>query len=669
MFSLKCFISSMLALYIAFSAGLPRPFWAWFTAYVIAAPFSGAVRSKAVYRLGGTIMGAGATVLIVPRLANAPELMSLALAGWVGICLYISLLDRTPRSYVFMLAGYTASVIGFGSVSDPSTVFDTGLARVEEIAIGILATALIHSLVFPKSVGPALLVRLDRALDDARQWLLHALRPAPSERAQPAHARLALASEIGELRIMATHLPFDTSHLRWTARIVSGLHDRLIILVPLLLAVEDRLQTLDDLEPGALNTTWKWLLEDVATWIQAGNEADPGRAAHLRRMLHELTPELHPHATWSDILHLNLSQRLDQLIEAFEGALEFRGHLSSAMRGAAPALKPGTPYRTLHRDHGMALRSALAAIIAILLCCAFWIITAWPSGGQAPTLAAIYCCVFATQDDPVPVIKMFVKYMLLSVPVGAVYILLIMPALHSFEMLTLALAPMCLVIGIYMGRPSTWAQGFAFVIGVVGMLSLQDIGALDMTSFTNGTVAQLFGSIAAAVVTAAMRSVNGHWMVRRMLTHARRDMAHMTLASTRAPIFFAAARMVDRIGLLIPRMTLAHLSPESHAEAIGELRELRAGLHVAELREQQKALDQFGVSLQPLFEQLEMHFKRNSSGALPSLLNHLDAALRAVCLHANGQAGLLAVTTLASMRRDLFPRATAYQPSTPERKS
>jgi uncharacterized membrane protein YccC len=40
-------------------------------------------------------------------------LLSLALACWVGLCLYVSLLDRTPRSYVFMLAGYTAGLIGF----------------------------------------------------------------------------------------------------------------------------------------------------------------------------------------------------------------------------------------------------------------------------------------------------------------------------------------------------------------------------------------------------------------------------------------------------------------------------------------------------------------------------------------------------------------------------
>lgn len=150
-YSLKCFAASMLALYLGFRFGLARPLGAMMTAYVVASPLSGAVRSKAVYRVGGTVIGAVATVAMVPRLAHAPELLSLALACWVGFCLYVSLLDRTPRSYVFMLASYKAGLIGFPVVADPATAFDVALARVEEIGIGILCASTVHSLVLPQS--------------------------------------------------------------------------------------------------------------------------------------------------------------------------------------------------------------------------------------------------------------------------------------------------------------------------------------------------------------------------------------------------------------------------------------------------------------------------------------------------------------------------------------
>ncbi len=117
LFSAKCFTAAMLAMAVASWAGLPRPFWALMTTYIVANPLAGAVRSKAAFRLGGTLLGCAATLLMVPAMVDAPELLTLALALWVALCLFVSLLDRTPRSYLFMLAGYSAALIGFPAVS------------------------------------------------------------------------------------------------------------------------------------------------------------------------------------------------------------------------------------------------------------------------------------------------------------------------------------------------------------------------------------------------------------------------------------------------------------------------------------------------------------------------------------------------------------------------
>ncbi len=677
LFSLKCFIASMLALYVSLAAGLPRPFWAMMTAYIVASPFSGAVRSKALFRVCGTLIGSTATIFMVPRMANAPELLSLALACWVGLCLYISLLDRTPRSYVFMLAGYTAGLIGFPAVSDPSAIFDTGLARVEEITIGILSATVVHSLLLPQGVGPVLLARLDRAIADAQRWMGEVLQPKAAAPAAPAtttpapvpatHARLALAGEISEMRVMSTHLPFDTSQLRWTAGMVHGLHDRLTVMVPLLLAVEDRLTTLREVDPGSL-TPWTALLDDIAAWVATGRNADPARAAQLRARLAQLQPALAANASWSEILRLNLAQRLDALIEACEDGLELRSNVGAAMAGNPAEYTPHVTPAVLHRDHGMALRSALAAVLTILLCCAFWIVTAWPSGAAAPMMAGVLCCFFATQDNPTPAIVAFLKWTLISMPVAALYILCVLPAVHSYEMLVLVIAPVFLIGGAYMPRPATAGSALAFLIGMAGTLSLQDTGALDIPSFLNSTVAQVFGYIAAAVITALVRTVGGDWMAQRMLRAARREVAQMAQASAREPLLTISARMVDRIGLLMPRLAIAHPTPEARALAVDGLRELRVGLHVAQLCGLRQTLEQAGVTLQPLMQKLGGYFGSGSAshGQAPAaLLERIDGTLRAVC--AAGGIGIdaarpQAVAALASMRRDLFPRAAAYQP-------
>ncbi len=135
LFSLKTLLAAGLALWIAFRLGLSRPYWSVVTVYVVAQPLAGAVTSKALYRLMGTLTGAAATLIIVPALVNAPELLALGMAAWVGVCLAISLLDRSPRSYFFMLAGYTAAIIGFTNLAEPSTLFDIASSRATEIAL------------------------------------------------------------------------------------------------------------------------------------------------------------------------------------------------------------------------------------------------------------------------------------------------------------------------------------------------------------------------------------------------------------------------------------------------------------------------------------------------------------------------------------------------------
>lgn len=137
LFSVKAFGAAILALGIGFWLDLPQPYWAMATAYIASQSLSGATRSKAAFRASGTVAGGLAALVLVPNLVDAPVLLSMALALWTGLCLFGALLDRTPRSYAFMLAGYTAAIIGFPAVSDPGAIFDTVLARTEEILLGI----------------------------------------------------------------------------------------------------------------------------------------------------------------------------------------------------------------------------------------------------------------------------------------------------------------------------------------------------------------------------------------------------------------------------------------------------------------------------------------------------------------------------------------------------
>ena len=661
LFSIKSFAAAMLAMYIANRAGLPRPFWAMLTSYIVAAPMAGNVRSKALYRFCGTLIGCTATVLMVPALANAPELLTLALALWVGTCLYLSLQDRTARSYVFMLAGYTAALIGFPSVETPLALFDNAVARVEEIGLGILCATLVHSLVLPVGMGPTLLAVLDRGLGDARKWFADVLR-LPAAAAKPlATDRQRLAGDITQLRLLSTHVPFDTSHLRWTAGAIGAMQDALAALTPALSAVEDRLLALEEAE-GALAPDVTALLAQTAQWLQAESAMDD-----LLASLRELGSDATPCKPWARALRIGLAVRLEELVRGWRDCEALRRDIDAGLTGAAPPRRHGEPFdnRVLHKDTGLALLSSFAAVLAICLCSAFWITTAWPSGSAAAMMAAVFCSFFATMDDPVPAIRNFMKFTLWSTPVSAVYVLLLLPLVHDFGMLVLVAAPTFLVLGCYAARASTAPSAMAMIFGVAGTLSMHDTSVnVDLPSFINATLAQVLGIFAAALVTRLVRTVGADWSAQRIRRATWSELGAMAGAPRGAGVDEAyAVRMVDRIALLAPRVVQA--DPAVRNDTVeGALRDLRSGLDIVALQRARPHLPSLGIGA--VMEGVARLFRgRGLGGDEPpptALLGELDGALRGALENIHGADGAdtrAAVTALVGLRRTLFPGAPA----------
>lgn len=670
-FSVKSFAAAMLALYLAMRIGIASPFWAMTTVYVVSSPQAGPMRSKALYRIFGTFTGSAVTVFLVPRLVNSPELLSFAIALWVGVCLFVSLLDRTPRSYVFMLAGYTAALVGFTAVSQPQQIFDIALARVEEITLGIVCATLIHSLVLPRSFAPSLLARLDTALADARRWVHDALTGVPAEQAQ--RERRKLAGDITELRLLATHLPFDTSHLRWTTSTLLALQDRLAFLVPLMSGVEDRLTLLRRLgnegsqEP--FTPQWQGVLNDVGKWVQAGPAAAPDGAAQLHAAIDGITPIIRRESSWSELLKVNLAARLRSVVDACDDSRKLRRHLSEGLKGAAPVTGfRGLSARALHHDYRLALQSSFAATLATVLCCLFWIATGWPAGSGMPIMAAIVCCLYAALDDPTPNIKSFMYAQMMAIPFAAIYLLFLIPAVHNFESLALVTAPMFLALGIYIARPATARRAMPMLFGITGALGLQARDATaattipDIVSFINSVVPQLCGMFAAVLITRLVRTVSAGRTARRVLHAGWKELAAMTSADKVPSVAEMSARMLDRMAQLTPR--LSAIGPEIDASAVDAMRDLRVGLNMTQLARFQAQLAQ-AVTLQPLLTELSTHFRRQTKQpgpAEPALLARIDATLRRTCEAEGFEGQRQAAAALVGIRRDLFPDAPPYQP-------
>ncbi|MBB3474981.1 FUSC family protein [Sphingomonas sp. BK345] len=648
-FSANCFAAAMLALYVSFALGLERPFWAMATVYITSQPLSGAVRSKAVFRLIGTLVGASAAVVMVPLLVGAPLLLSLALAGWVAACQFVSLLDRTPRSYLFMLAGYTAALVGFPTVGHPEAIFDVAVLRAQEIGIGVTCAALVHAAIWPRSVTALLGARVRTLLGEAERWIGDALAPAPTERADQERRRLA--ADVTELHVMATHVPFDTAAARPTRALLSALQDRFVLLLPLVSAVEDRLRAIA--VEGEVPAEVAALVDDIRGWA---SDADAHEPASLVARADALAAALTP-TDWRELLIANLLDRLRELVEALDTARLVAAQ-AIAPDAAPPervlALLSERRQRPLHRDLPLALLSAVATLAAILACCGFWIMTAWPEGAVAAMIAAVVCCFFATMDDPVPAQRGFLIWTVASLPLVALYLFALLPLVHSFETLALLLAPALLVPGVLMALPRWYGRMMPLLIGLAGGLALTNSFTADAAGFFNGSVAQLAGVAAAMVATRLCRSLGAGAALRRLRRAGWRELVELAARPGRAPLPAWRSRMLDRVGLLGARV--GDLEQGDRDAGMAALRELRVGVNLAQLA---PANDTADDTLAALRADVAAHYRARARGEVAApdaaLLARLDAAISTALAEAPAPRDRLAALT--GLRRNFFPAA------------
>ncbi len=659
-FSAKTFASAMIALYIAFRMDLDRPCWAMMTVYVVAQPLTGAMRSKSLYRFAGTAIGAVVAIALVPNLVAAPFLLTAALALFVGLCIYFALLDRTPRSYLFLLAGFTAAIIGLPSVDAPQSVFATAIARLEETTLAIGCTTVIGAIVFPRPLGPALLSRIDAWFGSARSGCIAVLSGRPDDEAFGI-VRRSLAADAVEIRMLTTHLAFDTSNLQAATQPIGLLERRILLLFPVLSAIGDYLAALRT--AGGISPGVQALTDRLAAWVSAADSAPQQEAAQLHAEIEQAEPPIGPNSGWDAIVLTALLVRLRDLTDIVHDARALRRQVENGDPQLPQlALPHGVALGAArYRDHGMALLSGLSAALTVGVICAFWIASAWPAGGVAAMMAAVGCSFFAAQDDPAPMILQFLRLILIALTICAAYLFVVLPMVDTYAMMMLVFAPTFLVLGVMIAVPATNFTGMAIAANVAGLLSLADVYNADFTTFANNSLATVVGMGTAATFTRIVRSVGAVWSARRLLRANRRDLARVAASQGAFDQPTLTALIIDRLCELAPRLAAS----DAHADkAVADaLIDLRIGLNVLNLQRDSAALPAGArVTIARTLEGVAGHFRhRASRRADDTLRADIDRAIVAVTSVSGARTRNL-LLELVGIRHNLFPNAPPYQP-------
>ncbi|WP_119681065.1 FUSC family protein [Indioceanicola profundi] len=620
-FSAKTFAAAMLAVFIAFAIGLPHPAWAMLTVYIVASPFAGMVQSKALYRTAGSIIGASAAVVGVTLFIDMQELLCLFLACWVGLCIYMALLVRPPRNYAYLLAGYTAALVGFPSVDQPQAIFDTAVTRVEEIVLGLICLSLVNRLVFPQRVGPVLRRRIDDYLEAARLWTRDVLT-GHGEDATGKVDRHRFVLDAASLDALRVHAAYDTPELRAAEGHVRRLQQRLQALFSVLVAIEDRITTLRRL-PGVADGLEPLLLMLARRFEEAGAGTDD------RALLAEID-RLQPTATAiradrNALLLATLLARLRDLLSLWAECRELRAAIAEGRpaSGRAPAVE-------LHKDHLTAALAGLSAAAGILTCTSFWIASDWPYGGIATMMVAVACSLFAALDNPAAVARGFMRMSAVAILVGAVYVFGIFPRIDSFVLLAIVLAPFFMAAGAALAIPPLIGTALPLLVTTVAVMELQNERVIDFAAFTNAGIAQLVGIGLGVAVQSLSRPMGPPWAIRRLKVAVNRDLARLAAGNSGMDRIRFENRMFDRLHGLALR--LAGDRPDRGAILNDALMTLRIGLNLIALRQVLRHMPEQAVqALTTALEALERSFRAQADDRVTeNPLPVLDRALAEV---------------------------------------
>src|SRR5262249_25121161 len=273
--------------------------------------------------------------------------------------------------------------------------------------------------------------------------------------------RRQLAIDVSDIDQLSHHVAFDTARLLPRAATIRALQDQLSWLLPLSGAVEGRIAEYIAPE-GRLQADVAGLVARVEQWF-AQTISGPARDETARELVADTARlgqaiDVERAWGWREMLLVNLLARLAELILAHRVLRELQDRImSGSIRGLSPEaarLINTATGRSLHRDHGLALRSALGAMVAVCGVCVFWIATAWPSGATAALIVGVGCALFGGLPHPGVGIRHFLIGSIVGIAGAAAFGFAVFPRVTDFVMLAAVLAPPLLLSGCLLARPT-----------------------------------------------------------------------------------------------------------------------------------------------------------------------------------------------------------------------
>lgn len=556
-FACKTFVAGMLALFISFELDLINPMWSIGTVMIIANPYSGMVSSKCVYRLIGTVAGAVIALLLTPHFINTPWLFTVILSLWVGFALYVSLLDRTPRSYVFMLAGYSTAMIVYNAITyiDTYNIFDIAVARVLEISVGVVSSAVVSATFFPVHVGAMIKQRVNKTLNDLEATFekLIAVQETPENYTQ---VLSVITRDASDIHALAVHLAYEKGELKGMTKPLQEMLHQVSLVVANLVALSQRVKQLEHLHLVNLVSHLDMLRQHTLTFLKQEKSLVPADLQTLPIGFEEDFAELISKATSEqkvvlaalkmDVRHFIANILAVKLLwqQIQQGNKEIPIEITAIT----------TKYPSLHRDHGIAIRGGISAVLITFIVTAAWILSGWKAGFMMAQMGAITACILTALDNPVPVLRIFIWGSIVSAGLVFLYAFGIFPHVTHFWQLALVLFPVFLVAVTMMANQMLMPVGMVLGINTMMGLNLHNKYSMDAVSYLDSSFAMVLGVLVSLIVIDLVRAVSPDASATRILTLHYQAMRQALNLSYGSEFKIHLRSMLDRVGVLNTKM-------------------------------------------------------------------------------------------------------------------
>ena len=529
----KAIAAALLALGIAMKLDLPQPRTAMTTVFVVMQPQSGMVLAKSFYRICGTLVGLVVMLALLGLFSQQPELFMISTALWVGICTAGAARNRNFRSYGFVLAGYTAALIGIPASQHPDGAFLSALTRVAEVTLGILCSGAVSALVFPQHAGEQMRSTVRARFSAFVEYVSGSLSGrVPREQIETTNARFVadivgfeatrsvavfespesrmksgrlsrLNSEFmtASTRFHALHQLMNRLHKTAAAETIAALEPYFKEIAPLLAkssAGEPVLSAADAASAAAQLEAYKTALPKRIRATRAELETKPECPLldfdTASELLYRFVDDLHAYAATYASLAVDTHER-ERWIERYEPKTN--------------AIAAGV--------------AGLRAVVVMLVLGAFWIATAWPSGTTLVLNASAICALASSSPYPTRTAFQMAAGTVLSTIVGMIVTFGIYPHIDGFPLLALTLTP-CLLLGVFMTtRPKLAGYGIGYCIFFCFLAGPDNITRYDPTSFMNDALALVLSMLVSSIAFAVLLPPSTPWLRNRLFHDLRRQ--------------------------------------------------------------------------------------------------------------------------------------------------